>query len=103
MAQPVTTFPLSGPIDAVVRVGRGSLTGHAREDATEAGVRPTPGGKGDDALDRFPGELHGHTLSVLGPRRGGLPDLCGRKKDAVDVVLEVPAGTALKLATMDAD
>jgi hypothetical protein len=104
MANPVTTIALSGPIDAVVRLGRGSLTVHTRDDATEAVVRLTPRGNGDDVLERFTVELQGHTLSVLGPRQGGLPDLFGgRRRDAVDVLLEVPSGTALKLSTVDAD
>jgi hypothetical protein len=104
MAKPVTTLPLSGPIDAVVRLGRGSLAVHTRADTTEAVVRLTPRGNGDDTLERFTVELQGHTLSVLGPRQGGLPDLLGgRRRDSVDVVLEVPVGTALKLSTLDAD
>jgi hypothetical protein len=104
MANPVSTFPLSGPIDAVVRLGRGSLTVHTRGDATEAIVRLTPRGTDSDVLEKFSVNLQGHTLSVLGPRQGGLPDLLpGRRKDSVDVVLEVPTGTALKLTTTDAD
>jgi hypothetical protein len=104
MAMPVTTIPLSGPIDVVVRLGRGSLTVRTRDDATEAVVHLTPRGTGDDVLDRFTVDLEGHTLSVLGPRQGGLPDLLGgRRRDSVDVVLEVPVGTALKLSTVDAD
>jgi hypothetical protein len=103
MASPVTTIPLSTQIDLVVRLGRGSLTVHTREDAAEAIVRLTPRGQ-PDALDRFNVELAGHTLSVLGPRQGGLPDLLGgRRKDSVDVVVEVPHGTALKLTSVDAD
>lgn len=103
MASPVTTFPLTAPIDLVVRLGRGSLTVHTRDDAAEAIVRLTPRGQGD-ALERFSVELQGRTLSVLGPRQGGLPDLLGgRRKDSVDIVVEVPHGTALKLTSVDAD
>jgi hypothetical protein len=104
MAQPITTFPLSGPIDVVVRLGRGSLLVHTRDDAREAVVRLTPHGQGAEVLQRFTVDLQGHTLAVLGPRQGGLPDLLGGRRWAgVDVVLEVPLGTALKLSTTEAD
>ncbi|HZE66177.1 MAG TPA: DUF4097 family beta strand repeat-containing protein [Sporichthyaceae bacterium] len=104
MALPRTSFPLTGPIDAVVRLGRGSLTVHTREDLTEAIVQLDPRGGDGDVLDHFTVELQGHTLCVLGPRQGGVPDLFGgRRKGSVDVVVEVPSGTALKLSTMDAD
>jgi DUF4097 and DUF4098 domain-containing protein YvlB len=100
------TFPLTGPINLQARVGRGSLTVHALDELTEARVLITPRRKGSDVAERYTIELNGPTLSVLGPREGGIFDLPifgTRGNEAVDVVIDVPSGTAVKLSTFSAD
>ncbi len=102
MAAPRTTFPVTGPLTLVVRLGHGSVSVEARDDLTEAAVRLTPRDNDSDALDRIAVEMRGSTLAVVAPRQGGLTELfSGRRKDreAVDAVIEVPTGTRLKLTT----
>ena len=101
-----TAFPLSGPINLLVRLGHGSLTVTAQDDLPEAAVELTPRDPASDIVDRTTVEMQGSTLTVLAPRQGGLPDLLGgwrRDRDAVDARVVVPTGTAMKLATAGAD
>lgn len=100
------TFPLTGPINLQARVGRGALSVQALDDVTEARVQITARRKGSDIAERYTVDLDGPTLSVLGPREGGIFDLPffgTRANEAVDVVIEVPSGTAAKLSTFSAD
>jgi hypothetical protein len=99
------TFALPGPINLQARVGRGSLTVNAIDDLAEARVVITPRADGSDISDRYVVALADHTLTVMSPREGGVFDLpiFGRSKDAVDVVVDVPSGTALRLSTFSAD
>lgn len=97
------TFPLVGPITLSVRLGHGSLTVAARDGLTEATV--TLGARDRDLLDKVTVEMRGSTLTVHAPRQGGLADLIGgwrKDRDTLDVTIEVPTGTAAKLATATA-
>jgi hypothetical protein len=101
-----TTFPLTGPINLLVRLGHGSVTVTARDDLDRALVRLTPRDKRSDILDRITVEMRGPTLAVVAPRQGGLGDLIGgwrKDRDGVDAEIEVPSGTAMKLSTASAD
>jgi len=96
-------FPLSGTINLSVRLGHGSLTIAARDGLTEATVSITA--RDTDLLDKVTVEMRGNTLTVHAPRQGGLADLIGgwrKDRDALDVTIEVPTGTAAKLATATA-
>lgn len=97
------TVPLPGPIDLRVRVGRGSLTVNAGGDPHQARVSIIDRVRGDAAA-RYTVELSGRTLTVLSPREGGVFDLpfFGRGKDAVDVVVDVPGGTPVRLSSFAA-
>lgn len=99
------SFPLTGPIDLQARVGRGSLTVTAVDDLTEARVAITARTAGSDIADRYVVSLEGRTLTVMSPREGGVFDLpfFGRSKDAVDVAIDVPTGTPVRLSTFSAD
>jgi hypothetical protein len=97
------TFPLSGPMDLAVRLGHGRLTVHAREGLSEATV--TLAARDQDLLEKVTVEMRGSTLTVHGPRQGGLADLLGgwrKDRDTLDVTIEVPTGTAAKLVTASA-
>lgn len=99
------TFPISGPIELHVRIGHGDLVVTARDDLSEAVVRLTPRVPGSDVAGRTAVEMRGRTLAVVAPNRGGLTDLLGgwkRDRDAMDVEIEVPSGTAMKLTTASA-
>lgn len=99
----IHTFPLSGPIHLVVRLGHGGLAVTARDDLTEATV--TLSGPDPDVLDRCAVELRGQALAVVAPRPG-VSDLRGawrKERNAVHVSIEVPTGTPVKLATATAD
>jgi hypothetical protein len=103
-----TTFPLSGPTGLHLRVGRGSLTVHARDDLTEASVTLVPLVADSDVVERTLVELRGATLYVTSPRQGGvfdLPLLGGRRRnrDAMDVTVTVPSGSPIKATTFSAD
>ena len=101
------TFPLSGPITVVGRIGHGSFRIDARDDLHEATV--TLEARGDSTvLDRATVELRGNTLTVNLPRQGGVFDLPilggrGRGADAVDVTVTVPTGTSAKVTSFTAD
>ena len=100
------TFPLSGPINLLARLGHGSVTVTARDDLEQALVRLTARDPDSDVVDRTAVELRGPVLAVVTPRQGGLSDLLGgwrRERDAVDVEIEVPTGTAMKITTASAD
>jgi hypothetical protein len=102
MAERTTTFPLSGPINLQVKIGTGSVTASARDGLTEATVVLTPLEPDSDILKRFTVEMEGPTLTVTGPRQTGLADMLAgwrRDRDAVDVEVTVPTGTACKINT----
>lgn len=102
MAPELTTIPLSGPIRLNMQVGHGTISVSAVEGLPEAVVRLTPREAAPDVLDRFTVEMRGATLDVTGPRQGGLSDIIGgwrRGHQSVDVRVEVPAGTPVKVAT----
>lgn len=100
------TFPLSGPIDLELRLGRGAVEVRTVEDLDTATVTLAADPGADDLARRFTVELVGSTLTVSGPRAGGLADLVSlrrpRSRDRVAVTVAVPAGTALKIVTGDA-
>jgi DUF4097 and DUF4098 domain-containing protein YvlB len=101
------TFPLTGPINLLGRIGRGSFTVTAQDDITEATVTLTARTKGADIVERSVVELRGPTLVVTTPRQGGIFDLTmfgGRgEREAIDVAVTVPSGTAMKISTFTAD
>lgn len=101
MAERTTTFPLTGPINLLVKTGSGSVTVTARDDLTEAAVVLNPRVPKSDILDRFTVEMQGPTLTITGPRQAGLADVFGLRfgRDAVDVEVTVPTGTACKIGT----
>lgn len=102
---PEKTFPLSGPITLVVRVGHGELSVTTRDELTEAVVRLTARDPGSDVAERTAVEMRGNTLAVVAPNRGGLTDLLGgwkRDRDAMDVEILVPTRTPMKLTTASA-
>jgi hypothetical protein len=97
------TFALTGPINLHGRIGTGSFTVHSRDDLTEATVTLAPRDAGSGVLERTEVELRGATLTITGPRQGGIFDLPifgGRGRDAMDVTVTVPTGTAIKLSTL---
>jgi hypothetical protein len=99
------TIPLTDPINLSGRIGRGSFTVSAQDDVTEATVTLAARGKGSDVVERTTVELRGPTLYVTAPRQGGIFELIGRNsdRDAIDVTVVVPSGTALKIATFTAE
>ncbi|MDQ2795840.1 MAG: DUF4097 domain-containing protein [Actinomycetota bacterium] len=105
MTAPTTTrrFPLSGPINLSVRLGHGSLTVRTADELTEAVVELSPGEGTTDLVGRMTVEMSGPTLVVHAPRQGGLADLLAPWRPnwagGVAVVVTVPRGTALKIAT----
>ena len=106
MASTNTTFPLTGPINLLVRLGSGSVTVATRDGLAEALVRLAPRQGRRDLLDRVTVEMQGRTLVVAGPRPGGLTDLMGRwrrERDSIDVFVEVPTGTAIDMTAAGDD
>jgi len=111
MASTQNSFPLTGPINLHARVGHGRITVTAIDDLDTATVtlRPRKAGltKGatNEVIDRMVVEMRGPTLSITAPRQGGIFDMFGglrREKDGVDVDVQVPSGTALKISTFTA-
>lgn len=103
-----TTFPLSGPTGLQLRIGSGSLTVHARDGLTEASVTLVPRAADSDIVDRTLVELRGSTLYVMSPRQGGIFDLAilggrRRNRNAMDVTVTLPSGSAVKATTSAAD
>lgn len=104
----VKTFPLSGPINLQCRFGYGSLTIHAVDGLDEARVVITAR-EDAAATANLTVVMRGPTLAIAGPRPGGglfdLP-MFGRKhseRDALDVEVTVPTGTAMKIGTFATD
>lgn len=106
MAAKISTFPLTESVNLVVKLGHGSVVVNAVDELREAVVKLSPRDPSGDVLDRFTVELRGSTLLVSGPRQGGLLDLISgwrRDREAVDIVIEVPTGTPVKVASASAD
>lgn len=103
---PTRTFALDGPINLQARLGRGTVTVDAIDGLTEASVELTPRQRDSDIAERVDIELRGRTLMVIAPREGGLFDMLfssNRGRLALDAVIRVPAGTAMKISTVSAD
>jgi hypothetical protein len=100
------TFPLTGPINLSVRIGRGSVVVRTADDLECATVDLAPNPGAEELAGQFTVELVGRTLTVAAPREGGLADLVSRlrqrSRDGVAVTVTVPTGTALKIAAADA-
>jgi hypothetical protein len=98
------TFPVTGPINLLVRVGRGSLRVSAVDNLADASVTVTPRPGAADIADRTSVELGGGTLSVISTRPGGIFNLFNaRGHEAVDIEITVPSGTPLKISSMTSD
>ena len=97
------TFPITGPISLVGRIGHGSFRVSEVDDLTEAVVTLTPRGVGSEILDRTTVELRGSVLMISSPRQGGIFDLFGgRNRDAIDVEVTVPSATPVKVGSFTA-
>lgn len=100
------TFPLAGPINLSVRLGRGSVTVRTADDPAVATVELAPNPGAEDLAGQFTVDLVGPTLTVAAPREGGLADIVSlwraRSRDGVAVTVTVPAGSALRIMTSDA-
>jgi len=106
-ATPVTkTFPVTGRLELLARVGRGSITVTAADDVADATVTIAPRDASSIA-DRSVIEMRGSTLAVLTPRQGGVFDLPilnrGLDRSAADITITVPSGTDVKLSAHTAD
>jgi hypothetical protein len=102
MTDNATTFPLSGPINLAVRIGHGSVTVDTADGLEQATVELTGP---QDEVDRIEVGLDGPTLTIAGPRQGGVFDLIAerlRSAKGVDVAVTVPSGTALRIVTFTA-
>lgn len=101
------TFPVSGPVSLVARIGHGSFTVHAEDGCTEATVTIEPRNAASAILDRTAVEMRGSILVVQMPRQGGIFDLpiFGRlsESDAVDVTVVLPTGSDVKISSFTAD
>jgi Putative adhesin len=102
------TFPLDGPINLLGRIGHGSFTVNAQDDLSEATVTLVARSKDSDTLDNTVVEMRGSTLVVHTPRQGGIFDLGilggrGRQREAIDITVSVPSGTAVKVSAYTAD
>jgi hypothetical protein len=100
------TFPVTGPINLSVRIGRGSVVVRTADELDTATVDLTPNPGAEDLAAQFTVELVGRTLTVAAPREGGLADLVSRlrqrSRDGVAVAITVPTRTALKIAASHA-
>jgi hypothetical protein len=115
MASTSNSFPLTGPINLHARLGHGQVTVTAVDDLETATVTLRPRGRvglnkaaptTNEVIERMVVEMRGPTLFVTAPRQGGIFDMFGgwrREKDAVDVDIQVPSGTAVKISTFTAD
>jgi hypothetical protein len=100
------TFPLTGPINLAVRLGRGSVAVRTMDGLSEATVELVPNVGAEELAEQITVEMNGPTLTVAAPREGGLADLVTgwrqRSRDGVAVTVTVPTGTALKIVTFEA-
>ena len=103
-------FELTGPINLDCRLGYGNVTVHAEEGETRAVVTLAARTADSDVVEQTTVELRGPTLVVHGPRpRGGLlfdVAVLGRRlrdRDAMDVEVTVPAGTAMRIGSQGSD
>jgi hypothetical protein len=103
------TFPLSGPITLDCRLRFGSVTVHAQDDRGDASVTLRQRDTGSEVAAATTVELRGHTLVVHAPKPRGTifdrPLLGGRyqQREAVDIDITIPSGTAVKIVAGDAD
>ncbi len=98
------TFALTKPITLSVRIGHGSINVTAIDDLLEATVEVKARHGSSDILERVTVELNGSTLLIAGPRQGGILDMFGPgMRNAIDVAVTVPSGTAVKVAAGSAD
>jgi hypothetical protein len=102
MASELSTFPVQGQVNLVVRLGHGRLEVAARDDLADATVRLCPHDPGSGVLDRVTVAMPDSTLLVTGPRQGGWADLMGgrrRHRDGIDASIEVPTGTPVEIVS----
>jgi hypothetical protein len=101
MASSISRFPVTGPVNVSLRLGHGTINVTATEGLSEAVVRLTPRDPSSDVVDRTTVQMVGNTLSVVGPRQGGLADLVGGWRNRMDIEteLEVPSGSPLHVAS----
>ena len=103
MASENFTFPLSGPINLLARLGHGSVTVAARDHLAEAVVRLIPRNRQSDVLDRITVKMQG--TDTAGHRtpsgRSGRPHrrMASKPCDSFDTVIEVPAGTLMTISS----
>lgn len=102
------SFPVSAPVDVVAKFGYGSLVVNADDDVHEVTAVLTAREPDSDVLSRTTVELRGSQLLINGPRPKSslfeLPVFGGSgSKDAVDIVVRVPARSELKTSTFAAD
>lgn len=103
-----TAFPLDGPIRLQGRIGHGSFTVNECDGLSEATVTLAPRNRSGDLLGATTVELRGDTLVVTTPRQGGIFDLGllgsrGHQREAIDITVTVPSGTAVKISSYTAD
>jgi DUF4097 and DUF4098 domain-containing protein YvlB len=100
-------FALSGPINLLAKAGQGSITVETRDDLTEARVQLTARQPDSDIIERITVEMNGPTLTITTPKPSSLIDLpmfLGRsRRDAVEIVVTVPTGTAMKIMSFSSD
>ena len=110
------TFPVSGPLDLHCEFRNGSLTVHARDDLTQAQVSITPREASTPVEQLFRIELTGNRLDVVERSEDGGSwlqgvlggDLRGFARNRIfgrtemDVVVELPAGSAAKVSVLSA-
>lgn len=103
---PTREFPLSGPINLDVRIGVGAIKVHAQDDVRTAQVELIAQKDDADTLPRTTVEMNGRTLTIRGPKARGwsLDKLLGPTTcaDVMAIVVTVPSGTAMKLASYGA-
>lgn len=100
------TFPITGPINLVVRIGHGAVTVETADELAEASVRITADKQASELLAQAVVEMRGTALVVHAPRQGGLFDLPvfggWRNQRGLDVHVVVPSGTNVKISTFTA-
>lgn len=97
------TFPIPDSIKLNVRMGYGSIRVTTADRLTEATVTMTARSDRSDVVDRTTVDLHGDTLVVTSPRQGGIFEMFGRGRDAIDIEVVVPTDTPVNLSCVSAD